>query len=141
MFNNGKNIIMNDLTKIQEWKSRANAEYQKVISSIISLSTAVLVLPTLFLKDFVGINKSVRLLDELSCSVYVAWGLLSISIFCCIVYYYASAKWLKQAYGGTVKWSESTIESWLDITFWGASVSFISGVVFLIIFIVSYVPR
>lgn len=132
---------MCDEQKIQEWKSKANAEYQKVIGSIISLSTATLVLPTLFLKDFIGLAAGESLRSELTWSVIVAWALLLIAIACCLVYYYASAKWLKQAYGGSVKWSEHTIERCLDITFWAAGLTFIGGLLFLLVFMVTYVPK
>lgn len=132
---------MNDEQQNHEWKSKANAEYQKIIASIISLSTATLVLPTLFLKDFVGLDAGASLRSSLSCSVFVAWSLLFIAIACCLVYYYASAKWLKQAYGGSVKWSEQALEKCLDITFWAAGGTFILGLLLLLVFIVSHVPK
>ena len=132
---------MNNEEKIREWKSKANAEYQKVIASIISLSTATLILPTLFLKDIVGVGAGSSLLSSLTCSIFVSWALLVISIACCLVYYYASAKWLKQAYGGSVKWSEKAIERCLDITFWAAGVTFILGLILLLFFIVTYAPK
>ena len=125
----------------REWKSKANSEYQKVIASIISLSTATLILPTLFLKDFIGLSAGASLRSSLSCSVFVAWALLFIAIACCLVYYYASAKWLKQAYGGSVKWSEQAIETCLDITFWAAGGAFILGLLLLLVFIVTYAPK
>ena len=118
---------MSDQQKIREWKSKANAEYQKVIALIISLSTATLILPTLFLKDFVGLPSGTSLRCYLSWPVYVAWLFLFFAIAFCMVYYYASAKWLKQAYGGSVKWSEQSIESCLDVTFWIAVATFIIG--------------
>jgi hypothetical protein len=132
---------MSNEQQVREWKSKANAEYQKVIASIISLSTATLVLPTLFLKDFIGLSAGASLRSSLSCSVIVAWVLLLIAIACCLMYYYVSAKWLKQAYGGQVKWSEQAIEKCLDITFWAAGVTFVLGLLLLLIFIVTYVPK
>lgn len=131
----------NKQEQMREWKSRANAEYQKVIASIFSLSSAALVLPTLFLKDFVGLPAGVPLLTAVSCSVVVAWVLLFISIACCLVFYYASAKWLKLAYGGTVKWSEGAIERLLDIAFWAAGGTFMLGLGVLLHFMVNSVPK
>jgi hypothetical protein len=132
---------MCDEQKIQEWKSKANAEYQKIIASIFSLSTATLVLPTLFLKDFVGLAAGESLRSALSCSAIVAWALLFSSIACCLVYYYASAKWLKRAFGGSTKWSERSIEICLDITFWAAGGTFVGGLLLLLVFMVTYVPK
>lgn len=126
---------------IPEWKPKANAEYQKVIASIISLSTATLVFPTLFLKDFIGLAAGASLRSSLSYSVFVAWALLFIAIFCCLVYYYLSAKWLKHSYGGTVKWSGQAIENCLDISFWAAGGTFILGLLLLLVFMVTYVPK
>ena len=132
---------MCDEKKVKEWKSKANAEYQKVIASIISLSTATLVLPTIFLKDFVGLKAGVSLRSALSCSVIFAWALLFISIACCLFYYYVSAKWLKQAYGGSVNWSERALETCLDIIFWAAGGTFISGLLLFLIFMATFVPK
>lgn len=136
----GGSIPMSEENKNQVWKAKANAEYQKVVSSIISLSTATLVLPTLFLKDFIGLAAGVGLWGSLSFSVIAAWALLLFSIACCFVYYYASAKWLKQAYGGVVKWPERTIETCLNITFWAAGGSFILGLLLLLVFMTTYTP-
>ena len=132
---------MNDEKQMREWKSNANGEYQKVIASIISLSTATLVLPTLFLKDFMGVPTGASIRSELSCAIILGWILLFLSIGCCLVYYYTSAKWLKKAYGGSVKWSERAIECCLDITFWAASGTFMLGLLSLLVFIVNYVPK
>ena len=125
----------------REWKSKANAEYQKVISSIFSLSTAALVIPTLFLKDFLGLAPGASLRVALSWPVYLAWVFFFSAIFCCVFYYYASAKWLKKAYGGHVKWLEESIEKCLDRTFWTAVLFFISGLVGLVIFMATFVPK
>lgn len=137
----GGPIPMSEEHKNQEWKAKTNAEYQKVVASLISLSTATLVLSTLFLKDFIGLAAGVGLRGSLSLSVIAAWALLLISIACCLVYYYASAKWLKQAYGGVVKWSEHTIETCLDVTFWAAGGFFILGLLLLLTFMVTYAPK
>jgi hypothetical protein len=63
-----------------EWKAKANAEYQKVIGSVITLFTAALVVPTLFLKDYLGVAGGVALLPRLTASVYCAWVFLL--LFC-----------------------------------------------------------
>ena len=125
----------------REWRSKAVAEYQKITASLISLSSTALVLPTLFLKDFVGLKAGDSLRNAVSCSVIIAWCFFFITIFCCLIYYYASAKWLKQAYGGTLKVSESCVEHWLDFSFWVAGITFIMGLILLLNFMVTYVPK
>lgn len=57
------------------WKEKANAEYQKVISIFMGLSSGALILPTLFLREFVAIPPTEPLLPHLSYAVYVAWVL------------------------------------------------------------------
>jgi hypothetical protein len=132
---------MSNLHQMRAWKSKANAEYQKVIASIIALSTATLTLPTLFLKDFMGVAAGTSLRDEVGGTVVIGWISLFLSIGFCLTYYYASAKWLKKAYGGSVKWSERAIELCLDITYWAAGGSFMLGLLLLVVFIVTYVPK
>lgn len=131
---------MKDQQQMHEWKSKANAEYQKVIASLLSLSTATLVVPPLFLKDLMGVKPGISLFESVSCSVAIAWGCLFVCITCCLIFYYASAKWLKQAYGGEVNWTEESIERSLDFTFWIAVISYLIGIFIITFFIVNYIP-
>ena len=118
----------------REWKSRANAEYQKVVGAITALSTAALVLPPFFLRDFAGIADGKPLLPHLSGAAFVSWSLLLLCILFAILFQYTSAKWLKQAYGGNVALSETALERWLDWSFWLSTGSFIGGLGFLLVF-------
>ncbi len=50
----------------QEWKAKANAEYQKIIGTIIALATASLILPSFFLKELVALPQRIPLLSHLT---------------------------------------------------------------------------
>ncbi len=132
---------MSALKQAQEWKGKANAEYQKVIGAIIALATAALILPTLFLKDFIALPQGTALLPKLTMSVFVYWGCLSLAILSGVVFYYVSAKWLKQAYGGPVSVSEKALECWLDVSFWLTAALFIGGLLCFVWFIAMYAPK
>ena len=118
----------------QDWKSLANAEYQKVVASVAALSTAALVLPLFFLRDLVGIGEGKPLLPHLSCAVYASWVLLGAAIFFGVLFQYISAKWLKNAHGGNTVLSARALERWLDWSFWLSVISFLVGLGFLLRF-------
>ncbi len=48
---------MTTISPEKEWKLEVNARYQKVVDTILSLSIGSLVLPTVFLREFLGITK------------------------------------------------------------------------------------
>ncbi len=74
-------------------------------------------------------------------SVFVSWASLTIAILFGIGFYYVSAKWLKQAYGGSVMISEHTLECLLDVLFWLTVAFFVAGLLSLVWFIASYAPK
>jgi hypothetical protein len=127
-------ILMTSDDNTREWKSRANAEYQKVVGSVTALSTTALVLPPFFLRDFAGVANGKPLLPHLSGVVFFSWGFLLLSILFAILFQYVSAKWLKNAYGGDVKLKEGTLECLLDCFFWLAVGCFIAGLVCMLWF-------
>jgi hypothetical protein len=129
---------MTGLSPDQEWKSRSNAEYQKVVSLVVSLSTGVLVLPVIFLRQFLAVPIGQPLSPHLDSSAYASWVLLSVSIFLGTVFYYASAKWIKNAFGGTTTLSTTCIECILDWSFWGCVLAFLAGIGFLVGFGVTH---
>jgi len=116
------------------WRVQANAEYQKVTSSITALATAALVLPPFFLRDMAGIKDGEALWSHLSCAAYFSWALLCASIASGLVFQYVCAKWIKRCHGGETRLSFKALEVWLDWTFWLAAVSFFVGIVLLVLF-------
>jgi len=122
------------LPPLPEWKVKVNAQYLRIIDLVISLSTAALVLPPLFLKDFFGIRDEplALFLDE---KAFWSWGLLSFAIFLGICFHYASAKWIKQASGLPVMVSPKWLERLMDWVFWATVASFMGGLVLFVLFI------
>ena len=120
-----------------EWKLEVNNRYQKVVDTIFILATGSLVLPTIILRDFLGVPRDEALLKWLNSTIWCSWTLLAISIICCVIFYYASAKWIKQAYGEKLKWGEKFVELVLNASFWVMIFSFIFGIVLLLFFLLS----
>ena len=118
----------------QDWKSLANAEYQKVVASVTALATGSLVLPLFFLRDLAGVEEGKPLFPHLSHAVYASWALLSLAIFFGIFFQYVSAKWLKNAHGGKTILSGPALERWLDWSLWLSTLSFLAGLGFLLRF-------
>ena len=126
-----------------EWKLAVNDRYQKFVDTVLSLSVGSLVLPTIFFREFLGVPPSEPLLNRMDLIIWCSWGILVLSIFCCIIYYYASAKWIKQAYGQELKFrsiniKENTVERVLDISFFLSFLLFILGIVLLLFFLLHY---
>ncbi len=86
-----------------EWRFEVNNRYQKLVDAIFNLATGSLVLPTIFFREFLNVPQDQPLLNLLNFKIWASWSFLVISIIFCFIYYYASAKWIKQAYGKEVK--------------------------------------
>ena len=78
-----------------------NANHQEVIKTLMSLTTASLVLPFLFIRNFLGVPEGERIAKYPPRSAYWFWGLLFLSLLCDMVFFYASAKFIKVVSGGT----------------------------------------
>jgi hypothetical protein len=125
---------MVDLSQAQEWKVKTNEEYQKVIEIMMNLATASLVLPVLFLRDFIGVPKDKPLRPCLSGWAFSSWGLLLASLVFAIAFHWASAKFVKTVFGGPESWSESTYELLRDGSVWSVILCFLAGLVCMILF-------
>ena len=127
----------------EEWKLDVNERYQKAVGTVISLATAAVGAPFVFLKDIHG-NQAIR--SVLTCSAYWGWSLLAVSIVSAVVYYFFSAKWIKLALVNKAdlfwiplkKWF---VESVLDLSYLLMMVGFLAGVYFMVQFMLSYVPK
>ncbi len=119
--------------------------YQKLVDAILSLATGSLILPTIFFREFLGVPKNQPLLNLLNWKIWMAWSFLTGSIILCFIYYYASAKWIKQAYGKELKFTSITItnkfvERVLDVSFFLLFIFFIFGIAVLLYFLLSFKP-
>lgn len=130
----------NDVQKGQ-WKIEVNDRYQRVIGTLISLASGVLVLPTLFLKDILPVPKGDPVSKHLTASVYWGWVLLCGSVFSGVLFYYLSAKWVKHARGQKTTFSGPCLEKFLDWSFWATALLFIAGLVLILWFISTFNPR
>jgi hypothetical protein len=133
-----KTKIGSDTMPKEQWKIDANDRYQKVVSTIMGLATAALVLPVLYLRNFLSVPQEKPLVDYLCGSVYWSWVLLTLSIIAGTIYYYLSAKWIKHAWGQKTLLSSKSIENALDWTFWIQVLFFLLGMGLLVLFFVTY---
>lgn len=128
----------------EPWKLDTNSKYSEVVKTIMSLSTATLLLPVFMARKFLGIENTTPLINILECPVYWAWGLLATSILVSIFYLYLSAKWVRIAWGkeAGIFWSkstkESTVETLMEISFWFCVLLFGVGLFLTISFFVNY---
>lgn len=120
------------------WKIEVNDRYQKVLGTVIALATAALVLPVLFLREFLAIPKDKGLVGFLDWPIYLSWALLTASVIAGVFFYYLSAKWIKSAWGQPVAISSGRLESSLDWSFWLSVATFILGIVSFLLFITSF---
>ena len=139
----------------EPWVIGLNAQYQKVVNTIITLSTAALVLPVFFLRDLVGnIPPKTSLLTLLQeptfCGfpiAFLSWGCFSVSILSGILFYYVSATRIKEAWGVTDNTlfmrsvEGNTVQCWLFFTFDACMVFFVLGIVALLSFVTALVPN
>ncbi|MGH7782658.1 MAG: hypothetical protein ACREO5_02290, partial [Candidatus Binatia bacterium] len=84
-------------TNSERWKLDVNDRYQKAVATVITLSSAALVSPIVFLKDMLSLGEHNSIVTLLNRTAYIGWILLAVSIVCGLLYYYFSAKWTKLA--------------------------------------------
>ena len=133
-----KTKITGDPIPKEQWKIDVNDRYQKVVSTIMGLATASLVFPVLFLRNFLSVPQEKPLVDYLCDSVYWSWTFLALSIVSGTIYYYLSAKWIKDAWGQKTWLSSKTIENTLDWTFGLQIIFFLLGIALFVLFAVTY---
>ena len=126
-----------------QWKLDVNDRYGRGVGIVISLASASLVLPLLFLKDVAKISDTLSFSNSLSFWAYFGWVLLSMSVLSGIAYYFCSAKWVKLAWGkeadifGT-KVTELTVEKLLDGSYFLMMTGFVLGLASMITYIVTF---
>lgn len=75
------------------WRLATNTQYHETMKIVVNLATASLVLPTVMIAN---INPG----GQLNIWAYGAWALLFLSILLCMLFFYASAKYVKVVSGG-----------------------------------------
>lgn len=112
----------------QLWKIEVNERYLRVIDLLVGLATASLVLPTLFLREVLGLKDQpiAIFLDNFSYGAIFSF-LLVIALG--VSFHYVSAKWVKAAWGQPIKFVGSRLEVVMDVMFWLTVVAFMGGLV------------
>ncbi len=132
-------LIMNEKPKYP-WRLATNERYREVVRTLMGLSTASLLLPVLFAREFLGIDGKTPLKHVIGATVYCSWVLLGISIVFGLAFHYLSAKWVRLAWGRNAGiWgfptNEKIVERALDFFFWATAVTFASGLGFAVAFL------
>lgn len=109
----------------KDWKIAVNERYQKLVDLLVTLSVASFVLPGLFLKDFLPVEPGKSLIECLGEKIYTFWIFLALTIFLAGMFYYFSAKWIKNAAGQDTLLNEFLIRMFLNITYWSMIFTFI----------------
>jgi hypothetical protein len=78
----------------KDWRLAANTQYHEAMKIVVNLATASLVLPTVLIEKIYRAHP----LDKWA---YRSWALLFFSIFLCMLFFYASAKYVKVVSGGS----------------------------------------
>jgi hypothetical protein len=119
------------------WQLRVNTTYQDAMKTFMSLVTASLVLPLFLIRNFLNVEKGKPLSSYLGDSAWGFWGSMALSLLCCMVFFYASAKYVKVVSGGAetffglVDLCEPFFENLRDFSVWGSAISFLAGLIFL----------
>ena len=121
-------ILRGDLDK--ETIIQVNERYQKVITSIISLSTGFLAFTWAFFQDIRHLQNNTTRNAPIS-----SWILLGTTIFFCLAYFYCSAKFIKTVAGleESQGWCKNS-EKLCDYSFGFALFSFALAIIFFIIY-------
>src|SRR5579863_9621600 len=101
----------------EQWRIDTNDRYSQVVATVLSLATGSLLLPVLFLREFLGTPKEKPLAPYLNKCAYISWGALGLSILFGLLYSWLSVKWVKRAWGQPTMLSEQTLERGMDWSF------------------------
>jgi hypothetical protein len=120
--------------KKDEWKLKANANYQEVMKTLMTIMTASLVLPVWFIRNFLPAGQNEPTGKYLYPWAYCSWIFLALALVFGMLFYAASAKFVKVVCGGRETRSESFFENARDWSGGAAVVSFLLGLVFFAVF-------
>jgi len=109
-----------------------NPRYREVIKFILNFSGGLLAIPVFVARTILSVPKEQALITAFDARIYTAWVFLLIAMFSCVVFYYASACWIRLAWKLPtrmfgIKASDIGIEAVLDWSFWISWFSFIIG--------------
>ncbi|MBI4191101.1 MAG: hypothetical protein HY525_11260 [Betaproteobacteria bacterium] len=125
------------------WRLVTNDRYRDVVRTVMGLSTASLLLPVFFAREFLGIESKMPLNTVFGAGVYWSWALLGLSVFAGVLFHFLSAKWVRLAWDQPVgifgiPASENFIERAMDVCFWATALAFLVGLGLIVRFFVTY---
>jgi len=128
------------------WRLDTNDRYREVVRTVMGLSTASLLLPVFFAREFLGIDSKTALKVVLGASAYWSWGLLSLSIIAGIFFHYLSAKWARLAWEQPatvfgIGASERCVETLMEWCFWTTCAAFVFGLALIVYFFASHAAQ
>jgi hypothetical protein len=112
----------------------------------MGLSTASLLLPVFFAREFLGIESKMALKVVFGAGVYWSWLLLGISILSGIFFHYLSAKWIRLAWEQPVTVfcipaSDNFVEKAMEVCFWATGIAFVVALALIVQFFVTYAAQ
>ena len=125
------------------WRLDTNERYREVIRTLMGLSTASLLLPVFFAREFLGIKSTTPLKDIFGGAVYCSWALLLFAVFAGVTFHFLSAKWVRLAWSQPagiigIDVSEKFVERAMEVCFWATTLTFLLGLVLIMEFFVTY---
>jgi hypothetical protein len=126
------------------WRFDTNERYREVIRSLMTLSTATLLLPVFFAREFLAVDKIVPLKKVFGGLIYSSWIALGVGILSGVFFHYVSGKWMAFAWGREDveiwKWktTEDEIEAMLNWSFWISFLGFVLGLILIVAFFLSF---
>ncbi len=125
------------------WRLDTNDRYREVVRTVMGLSTASLLLPVFFAREFLGIDSKIPLKTVFGTEVYWSWGLLGLSILAGVLFHFLSAKWVRLAWDQPVgvfgiPASEHFNERAMEVCFWATALAFMVGLALIVTFLVTY---
>jgi hypothetical protein len=118
----------------EPWRIAVNERYAAVVTTLISLASAALVIPIVFLRQMLAVPETEPLTTRVGWQGYVGWASLGASVVAGLVYHYSATKWVKLAWGRRIAVPEKVLERILDWSFWVAAAFFMAGIAFLLMF-------
>jgi len=133
---------MNDKL-LHPYRLDTNPRYREVIKFCVTLALAAISIPIFFARNILVIPEDLALLSIFDWRVFTSWALSIITILASFVFYYASATWIRLAWGLEarifgLRINDAEAECILDWSFWFALISVAAAFGLILWFMVSY---
>ena len=133
-----------ELKPKKPWRFDTNERYREVVRSMMTMSTATLLLPVFFAREFLAVDKNIPLKCVFGRLIYSSWVVLAVGILSGIFFHYISGKWMVYAWGrkDVQIWlwdtTEDGVEKMLNWSFWISFAGFVAGVGLILGFFLSF---